>query len=130
MDAMLPREAMVKLARATQYRLLQAGGDATAASMVKIALDAGDQAEDRPTTITFVIEDAAAEKTVRAEADEVDELALDPEPKRPQAYRCYVRPLDDRDAPVMHERLVLDLPRQGVQAPMVAAKSLRKREEK
>ena len=98
--------------------------------MVKIALDAGDQPDDRPTTITFVIEDAAAEKSVQAEAEEVDELALDPEPKKPQAYRCYVRPLEDRDAPVTHERVVLDLPRQGVQTPMTAAKSLRKHKEK
>ncbi len=78
MDEQLPRESMLRLARATPYRLMQAGGDATAASMAKLALDAGDQAEDRPTTITFVIEEATAGVSAQPE---VDEESLDPEPK-------------------------------------------------
>jgi hypothetical protein len=96
--------------------------------VAKTVLDADDEADDRPATITFVIEDASPEPRPDPELDCEPDLGREPEPEKPRAYRCYVRPMGDRSA-ASHERVVLNLPIQPAQTPLVAAKSLRKRDE-
>jgi len=74
LDERLPAPMLARYARALQARLLLVKEDATAAGVAKAILEEAQQA-DRPTAITFVIEDFEAAKDLQRVMAEADDTA-------------------------------------------------------